>query len=82
MFQPLLPAIIYIFFNLTAPGLICGTSDLQSLLQDVGSLVVACELLVAACVTQFPNQGSNLGPLHWECGILATVSPGKSPLLP
>ena len=26
----------------------------------------------------FLNQGSNLGPLHWECGVLATGPPGKS----
>ena len=25
-----------------------------------------CWVLVAACGIQFPNQGSNLGPLHWE----------------
>ena len=28
---------------------------------------------------QFPDQGSNPGPLHWECGVLTTVPPGKSP---
>ena len=27
---------------------------------------------------QFPNQGSNLGPLHWEHGVLAAGPPGKS----
>ena len=26
----------------------------------------------------FPNQGSNLSPLYWECGVLATGPPGKS----
>ena len=26
----------------------------------------------------FPNQGSNLGPLHWEHGVLAIGSPRKS----
>ena len=25
-----------------------------------------------------PDQGSNLGPLHWKCGVLATGLPGKS----
>ena len=25
-----------------------------------------------------PEQGSNPGPLHWECAILATGPPGKS----
>ena len=33
---------------------------------------------VVACGIEFPDQGSNLGPLHWECGILATGPPGKS----
>ena len=32
------------------------------------SLVAACESLVA----------SNLGRLHWECGVSATGPPGKS----
>ena len=27
---------------------------------------------------QFPNQGLNLGPLHWEDGVLATGPPGMS----
>ena len=26
----------------------------------------------------FPNQESNLGPLHWEHEVLATGPPGKS----
>ena len=34
---------------------------------------------VAACGNQFPDQGSNLGSLHWEHGVLAIGSPGKSP---
>jgi hypothetical protein len=25
----------------------------------------------------FTDQGSDLGPLHWECGVLATRPPGK-----
>ena len=36
------------------------------------------EFLVAACGILFPGQGLNLGPLHWECGVLATAPPGKS----
>ena len=35
-------------------------------------------LLIAACGIQFPDQGSNLGPLHWEHGGLATGPPGMS----
>ena len=30
-----------------------------------------------ACGIQFPLQGSNPGPLHWECGVLPTGPPGK-----
>ena len=41
-------------------------------------LVVGCDLLVAACGTWFPDQGSNPGPLHWECGVLTTGPSGKS----
>ena len=43
------------------------------------SLVAACELLVMACGISFPNQGSNLGPLHWERVILATGLPEDLP---
>ena len=32
-----------------------------------------------ACGIYFPDQGSNLGPLHWEHGVLATGPPGKCP---
>ena len=31
-----------------------------------------------ACGIQFPDQGSNLGPLHWEHGVLATGPLRKS----
>ena len=33
---------------------------------------------MAACGIYFPDQGSNLGPLHWECRVLATGPPGQS----
>ena len=36
-------------------------------------------VLAVACGIQFSDQGSNLGPLHWECGVLATGPRGKSP---
>ena len=42
---------------------------------------MGCKLLVVACGIQFPNQGLNLGPLHWDPGVLATGPPGKSPTL-
>ena len=39
--------------------------------QHAGSLVEAYGI-------QFPAQGSNPGPLHWEPRVLATEPPGKS----
>ena len=66
-----------------------------SQLWQAGSLVDACGLLSCslpapqlwhvnsqlqhACGIQFPDQGSNPGPLHWEHGLLTTAPPGKSP---
>ena len=46
--------------------------------QLAGSLVQYLNT-VEACRTRFPDQGLNLGPLHWEHGILASGPPGKSP---
>ena len=43
------------------------------------SLVAACGLLVLAYGIEFPDQWSNLGPLHWECRVLVTGWPQKSP---
>ena len=44
----------------------------------VGSLVVAQEPLVAGCGIEFPCQGLNPGPLHWDHGVLAIGLSGKS----
>ena len=68
---------IYLF---GCTGLSGGTQDLQPLLRHVGSLVVACALLTVcvACEVLFPDQGSNLGTLHWEHGMLVTGPAGKS----
>ena len=41
-------------------------------------LAAAGELLNVACGVQFPDQGSNPGPLYWEHRVLATGSPGRS----
>ena len=38
-------------------------------------------LLIVACGIQFPEQGWNLGPMHWEHRVLATGPPEKSPIL-
>ena len=48
------------FIYLAALGLSCGTWNL---------LVVACELLVAACGIQFPDQGSNPDPCIGSMGF-------------
>ena len=31
-----------------------------------------------ACGIQFPDQGLNIGPTHWELGVLATGLQGSS----
>ena len=41
-------------------------------------LVWLCQVLVAARGIQSPDQGSNLGSLHWELRVLATGPPRKS----
>ena len=33
---------------------------------------------VVAYRIQFLNQGLKPGPLHWECGVLATAPQGKT----
>ena len=46
-----------------------------------GSLIVVAArrfFSVAAYGIEFPDQGSNPGPLHWQLGVLATEPPGKS----
>ena len=48
----------------------CGTWDTF--------LVVECRIFVEACGIQFPDQGSNLGPLLWEHGVSSIGPPGKS----
>ena len=35
-------------------------------------------IFVAACRIQFPDQGPNPDPLHWEHRVLATGPPGRS----
>ena len=57
---------------LAMPGLSWGIKDHWFLLQHVRFLAEACEI-------QFPDQGSNPGPLHRECGVLPTGPPGNSP---
>ena len=49
-----------------------------SWLWHVGSLVEACKWSPVACGIQFPDQGSNPGPLHWERGVSAFRPPWES----
>ena len=67
----------YLFIYLSSLSLTCSSQDLWFSLQHTGHLVAMCELLVVACGIQFPDQGSNPGPLHWEHGVLATGPPGN-----
>ena len=59
------------FIYLVALGLSFSMEIFLSLLQNV-------ESLVATHGIQFPDQGLNPGPRHWECRVLATGPPGKS----
>ena len=36
------------------------------------------DLWLRLCGIQFPDQGSNLGRQHWECGVSITGPPGES----
>ena len=60
---------IYLFIYLAELDPSCSTWVL---------LVLCRTLLVATCEIQFPDQGSNPGPRHWEHRALATGPPGKS----
>ena len=72
---------LFLFTYLAVPGPTCGTRGLPSSLWHTGPLAAQCELLVMACGTKFPDQGSNPGPLHSEHRVLATEPPGTSPPL-
>ena len=78
-----------VFVYLAVSGLSCGTQDLCCGMWDLFSCSIqnlqlrhVNSQLRHACGIYFPDQGSNLGPLRWECGVSATGPPGKSPLLP
>ena len=56
---------MHLFIYLAMPGFSCSIWN----------------LLVAVCGIWFPDWGPNLGPLHWEQGVLHVPNgpPGKSP---
>ena len=58
----------YFFYLFVFLRFYLGAPDPQ--LRHTGSLVMACGI-------QFPDQGSNPGPLPWEGRVLATGPPGK-----
>ena len=68
-----------VYFYLSALGLCRSTGALWSLLWSARPLLATRELLVVAGGIWFPDQGLNLGPLHWELGVLATGPAGKFP---
>ena len=71
---PLTQAWHFFFFFWLRQVLIaaCGIFSLHCSIQD---------FLVAACGIYFPDQGSNRGPLHYECRVLATGPPREVPSL-
>ena len=48
---------------------------------DLFLCIQLCQVLAAAGRIQFPDQGVNPGPLHWEQGVLAIGPPKKSQYL-
>ena len=52
---------------------------LPSLFNSFIYLLWLCQALVVAYKIQFPDQRLNLGPLHWERGVVATEPSGKFP---
>ena len=58
--------------SLSRPLLLRSTGSRRA-----GSVIVAHGPSCSAACGIFPEQGSNLGPLHWEHGDLATGPPGK-----
>ena len=51
--------------------------DLPNPEMEAGSLALQAVSLASEPLRKFPDQGSNLGPLHWECRVVATGSSGK-----
>ena len=56
----------------------CATREAPDLTFLKNLFIWFRRVLVTACGTYFPDQGSNPGPLHWEHGVLTTVPLGQS----
>ena len=59
---------------------ICNASHMTLIPLFLSFIYLNFYFLAVPCSTwdfSFPNQGSNLYPLHWKHGVLTTGSPGK-----
>ena len=70
--------------NIPGPGLslllkFLGPFLLLLLFSNIHLFIWLHWVLLAACGIYFPDQGSNPGPLHWECRVLANTPPRRSP---
>ena len=65
-------SLFFIFIYFAAPDLSSGTWDFLVVASEIFLNSFACKFLVVAHEIYFPDQGLNLGPLHWEGGVLAT----------
>ena len=55
-------------------------AQVQSLVRELDAYMLQLRVyLLQPKAEKFPDQGLNLGPLHWECGILATGPAGGVP---
>lgn len=63
---------IFHLIHLFVPSLSCSIWDLWSTFWHAGSSVVACGIY-------FPDQGSNLNPLHWEHGVFSPWTTSEVP---
>ena len=68
-------SLFFIFIYFAAPDLSSGTWDFLVVASEIFLNSFACKFLVVAHEIYFPDQGLNLGPLHWEGGVLATGLP-------
>ena len=56
----------------------CFFKNIHSFIWLHQVLVLGCGIFSCDMWHLVPSQGSNLGPLHWEWGVLATGPPGQS----
>lgn len=60
---------LFLFIYLTVPGHSCGTRDLSSSLQHVGSFSFGIQTHICCIWDLIPRPGIRLSSLHWECGV-------------